>query len=109
MLEGLHRLNELRERLKMAALPDHSQHFNTMRVEALELDNLMAVACATANAALYRQESRGAHSREDFPEGDNERWLVHSLYYEHQDTMGVRGVNFKPTKVEAFAPKKREY
>jgi succinate dehydrogenase / fumarate reductase, flavoprotein subunit len=109
MVEGLKTLHQLRQRLQSASLQDHSQHFNTMRIEALELDNLMAVACATAHSALNRRESRGAHSREDYPNTDHENWLVHSLYYEHQDTMSTRAVNFKPTKMEPFAPKKREY
>ncbi len=79
MVEGLDKLKELRERLKVATLSDKSKVFNTARVEALELDNLMAVAIATAYSALTREESRGAHSREDFPARDDKK-LAEAFY-----------------------------
>jgi succinate dehydrogenase / fumarate reductase flavoprotein subunit len=109
MAEGLVKLKELRERLQHAALTDNSKHFNTIRIEALELDNLMAVAMATAVSALFRTESRGAHSREDFPEHDNVNWLKHTLYFAEGDRTGTREVNMKPHKVAAFPPKARTY
>ncbi|HFB65365.1 MAG TPA: succinate dehydrogenase flavoprotein subunit [Aeromonadales bacterium] len=109
MAEGLKKINDLRERLKSAALTDNSKVFNTQRIECLELDNLMAVAEATAVAANFRTESRGAHSREDYPDRDDENWLVHSLYFPETETMGTREVNRQPHTVEPFEPKVRTY
>ncbi len=70
----------MQERLNRGVLTDHSQVFNRARIEALELDNLMEVAIASAISALTREESRGAHSREDFPKRDDKNWLKHLLY-----------------------------
>ena len=80
MEEGVQKLAKLRERIANAHLEDKSQSFNTARVEALELDNLLEVAEATALAASGRTESRGAHSRYDFPDRDDENWLCHSVF-----------------------------
>jgi succinate dehydrogenase / fumarate reductase flavoprotein subunit len=108
MEEGVEKLKELRERLKTATLTDKSKTFNTARVEALELDNLMAVAMASAVSALTRKESRGAHSREDYPKRDDENWLKHTLYFA-DDRMGYRAVNMKPQFIAPFEPKERVY
>lgn len=109
MAKGAVELEAVAHRLKSAELPDKSKAFNTMRVECLELDNLMAIARATAKAANFREESRGAHSREDFPERDDENWLTHSLYYPETHEMDKRPVNMSPITVEAFPPKARTY
>lgn len=109
MEEGLEKLKQLRERLNHAFLPDKTKIFNTNRIEALEMDNLMAVAMATAVAGMYRTESRGAHSREDFPERDDEHWLKHTVYFMKGDKMKTREVNMQPKKVPAFVPKARTY
>jgi succinate dehydrogenase / fumarate reductase, flavoprotein subunit len=109
MQEGLTKLTELRNRLQHAALTDHSQIFNTARVEALELDNLMEVAYATAVSALIRQESRGAHSREDYPQRDDENWLKHLLYFTKDAQVAFRAVNRQPLTVQAMQLKERTY
>ena len=109
MQEGVKKLEELRERIANAWLPDKSDMFNTARIEALELDNLMEVAEATAIAALERRESRGAHSREDYPDRDDENWLKHSIYHPAEKTLSKRDVNFSPKTVDTFQPKIRTY
>lgn len=108
MQAGLDKLKELRERLQHAVLDDKSLVFNTARVEALELDNLMEVAYVTAVAALTRKESRGAHSREDYPKRDDENWLKHLLVYADGKVV-FRPVNMQPQFVPAFKPKERVY
>ena len=107
MESGLVRLAAIRERLDNVHLPDKSKVFNTARVEALELDNLMAVAMASAVPAAKRQESRGAHSRLDFPKRDDKNWLKHSVYFE-EGRLAFRAVNMKPTEVDPIPPKEGE-
>ena len=109
MEEGVQKLAKLRERIANAHLEDKSQSFNTARVEALELDNLLEVAEATALAASGRTESRGAHSRYDFPDRDDENWLCHSVFHPKSKKLGKRDVNFKPKTVDTFQPKIRTY
>lgn len=109
MAQGLKELGEIRERLQSARLDDKSNDFNTMRIECLELDNLMETAYSTAVAANFRTESRGAHSRFDFPDRDDENWLCHSVYLPENDTMLKREVNMSPKLREAFPPKARTY
>ncbi len=108
MKEGIEKLKAIRERLQHAAINDHSKVFNTARIEALELDNLMATAVATAFVADFRTESRGAHSREDFPDRDDANWITHSLYFEG-DRISTRGVNVSPNYVDTMEPKERVY
>ncbi|MGX5913835.1 succinate dehydrogenase flavoprotein subunit [Aliidiomarina sp. Khilg15.8] len=109
MNDGLKELSEIRERLKHARLDDTSTEFNTQRVECLELDNLMETAYSTAVAANFREESRGAHSRADFPDRDDEKWLVHTVYRPEDESMATREVNMAPKSREAFPPKARTY
>ncbi|MBF8222443.1 succinate dehydrogenase flavoprotein subunit [Halomonas sp. 328] len=109
MQEGVRQLAELRGRIANAHLEDKSNAFNTARVEALELDNLMEVAEATAISALERKESRGAHSRYDYPDRDDANWLKHSLYFPAEKRLAKRDVNFAPKTVDTFEPKVRTY
>ncbi|QDP73516.1 succinate dehydrogenase flavoprotein subunit [Legionella israelensis] len=109
MEEGLHKLQDLRERLMHAKLGDKSSVFNTERISALELDNLMATAYASAQSALARTESRGAHSREDYPERDDENWIKHTLYFAEGDRINYRPVNTSPKHIAPFEPKERVY
>ncbi|MFT6636129.1 succinate dehydrogenase flavoprotein subunit, partial [Alcanivorax sp.] len=109
MAEGVAKLADLRERIAKAHLDDKSKPFNTARIEALELDNLLEVAEATAIAAEGRTESRGAHSRYDYPDRDDENWLCHSIFDPKAKKLGKRDVNFKPKTVDTFQPKARTY
>ncbi|PCJ11273.1 MAG: succinate dehydrogenase flavoprotein subunit [Gammaproteobacteria bacterium] len=109
MQEGVSKLAELRDRVAEGYMADKSSTFNTARIEALELDNLLEVAEATAVSAEIRKESRGAHSRYDYPDRDDENWLVHSFYDPTEKKLSKRDVNFSPKQVPTFQPKARTY
>ncbi len=107
--EGVEKVKALELRLKDARIADHSKVFNTARIEALELENLMDLALATVISAEAREESRGAHCRIDFPERDDEKWLKHSLFYKNGYRLDYKPVRMKPLSVEPFPPKARVY
>lgn len=107
--EGVARVMALRERLQGARLRDQSRVFNTARLEALELENLMEIALATVVSAAARQESRGAHSRVDFPARDDVHWLKHTLFFREGQQLDYKPVRTRPLTVEPFPPKERTY
>jgi succinate dehydrogenase / fumarate reductase flavoprotein subunit len=107
--EGIKKVTQLSERLQHATLRDHSRIFNTARIEALELENLMGIALATVHSAAARHESRGAHSRLDYPQRDDIHWLKHTLYSSENNKLDYKPVRMKPLTVETFPPKVRTY
>ena len=108
LAEGVEKIKGLAARLPGVRLRDHSKVFNTARVEALELENLMGLALATITSAQARTESRGAHSRVDYPDRDDGQWLKHSLYFE-DGRLDYKPVRIKPISVDSFPPKPRVY
>ena len=102
----LKKMGELKERYNHAKIQDLGRQFNTDLLEALELGNLLDLAEATVAGALARQESRGAHYREDFPKRDDVNWLKHTLAY--RTDKGVE-LKYKPVKITRFQPQERKY
>ncbi len=109
LAEGVRKLKEIAGRAGRTEIKDKSKTFNTARIEALELDNLVETAVASLVSAEARKESRGSHDRADCPERDDEKWLKHTLWYKDGDRLEYKPVHRKPLSVEAFEPKARVY
>ena len=107
MREALTKLRELRERFRNVLVMDKGKRFNMDLMEAWELGNLLALAEVTTASALNRTESRGAHSREDYPDRNDEEWLKHTLAYRAED--GSIDIRYKPVTITQFQPKERVY
>jgi succinate dehydrogenase / fumarate reductase flavoprotein subunit len=109
LAEGVKKIKETAERATRLQIGDKSKVFNTARVEALELENLIEVAVATLVSAEARNESRGAHDRADHHQRDDVNWLKHSLWYKEGSRLDYKPVHMKPLTVESIAPKVRSY
>jgi succinate dehydrogenase / fumarate reductase, flavoprotein subunit len=107
--EGVTKMAELTERAKSIVVKDKSKVFNTARVEALELDNLVESANSTIVSAEARKESRGAHAHKDFSSRDDANWMKHTLWYSEGNRLDYKGVNLKPLTVDSFVPKVRTF
>jgi succinate dehydrogenase / fumarate reductase, flavoprotein subunit len=114
LADGLRRLGDIAAAMGDIALADRSLIWNSDLVEALEFDNLLGHATAAMHSAASRTESRGAHAREDFPERNDDDWLVHTLAWQRADggvSLGTRPVHLQPlsNEVRAFPPGERVY
>jgi succinate dehydrogenase / fumarate reductase flavoprotein subunit len=116
LAQGVRDMKEIAQRVQHTYIKDKSRVFNTARVEALELDNLVETALATIVSAEARKESRGAHDRSDYPDRpgypngrDDKDWLKHTLWYKDGNRLEYKPVKLKPLTVETFEPKARVY
>jgi succinate dehydrogenase / fumarate reductase flavoprotein subunit len=103
---ALTKVKELRTRYERISITDCGSVFNTELLEARELGYLLDIAHVTVASALARTESRGAHSREDYPERNDKKWLKHTLAYRGKDGPSLR---YKPVSITRFQPKPRTY
>jgi succinate dehydrogenase / fumarate reductase flavoprotein subunit len=108
MAKAVDELRQLRHEYDTKLQIDDKGHrYNTDLLEAWELGCLLELATVTAISACARQESRGGHAREDFPERDDEVWLKHSLCARDDD--GNYSLDYKPVVLGRYEPKKRVY
>ena len=119
MDEGVKKINAMRARVEKITLKDKSKVFNTARIEALEVENLIEAAQATMTSAAARRECRGAHTVNDyerpaddaqFPLGRNDKeWMKHTLWHSANNSLTYKAVNLKPLTVESVPPKVRTF
>ncbi|MFL6714411.1 MAG: succinate dehydrogenase flavoprotein subunit [Sulfurifustis sp.] len=109
LADGVKKIRQIAERATRTEIKDHSNVFNTARVEALELDNMIETAVASMISAEGRKESRGAHDRSDFHQRDDVNWLKHTLYFRDGQRLEYKAVHLKPLTVPTFEPKARTY
>jgi succinate dehydrogenase / fumarate reductase flavoprotein subunit len=109
MDEGVKEIMALDERRKHVSFKDKSKVFNTARIEAIELDNLIEVAKATVVSAAARKESRGAHAHSDYEQRDDVNWMKHTLFYSEGNRLDYKPVVTKPLTVDTFKPKPRTF
>jgi succinate dehydrogenase / fumarate reductase flavoprotein subunit len=109
LVDGVRKMNEISGRAQRIFIHDKSKVFNTARVEAVELENLVETAMATAVSAEARKESRGAHARSDFPERDDKNWMKHTLWFKEGNRLDYKPVHLRPLSVETMEPKVRTY
>ncbi len=107
--QGVDKILAVAEQVGRIEIKDKSKTWNTARVEALELENLIEAAKATMIGAATREESRGGHAREDFPDRDDAKWLHHTLWYRDDNRIESRPVHLKPLTVDTIELKKRVY
>jgi len=108
--DGVEKIRALVARLPDVRLGDQSKVFNTARFEAFELENQLEVAMATMLSAAARTESRGAHSRLDFPDRDDREWMKHTLYFNRDGgVLDYKPVRTQPLSVDSFPPVERVY
>jgi succinate dehydrogenase / fumarate reductase flavoprotein subunit len=109
LIAGVAKIKAIADRSQRTFIQDKSKVFNTARVEALELDNLVETALATIVSAEARKESRGAQARADFPNRDDKNWMKHTLWYKEDNRLTYKPVHLKPMTVDSFEPKVRTY
>lgn len=105
--EGCEKIKEIKERYNNISIEDKSKIFNTDLMEAIELKNLIDSADTTIRCALNRTESRGAHSREDYPDRDDVNWLKHSFITKSDS--GEPEITYKPVVIGKYKPMERKY